>query len=68
MVRCAICGKEIHESCADPVITGRNIKYKCLECASKGNKEIQKMRADYFYHSYEGQRRLRNGEKKRRFK
>lgn len=67
-MQCCVCGKEVTPGVdAEERFTGRR-KAICYECLAKGHKQVIEGKADYFYGTDEGRRRLTSGKKKRRQK
>lgn len=66
MQTCCVCGREVTPGVDCEVkFTGRR-KYICYKCVQNGNKQISAQKAEYFDKTYEGQRRVESGRRKRK--
>lgn len=67
---CYVCGKEVKPDvdCESRFSGKSGTKYVCFECAANGGRQVEKHQAHYFYCTYEGRKRLKNGEQKKKEK
>lgn len=65
---CCICGEPVEPGVdCEERFTGRT-KYICYGCLKNGADQVGRFKANYFYGTYEGQRRLESRRRKQREK